>query len=292
MIEHNYYQLMEIDAFADVSVVRKRYRELAMLYHPDKNPNNAVAEEFFKILTHGYNILSEPDKKLEYDILLRNYYFGKVNPVNEARSKHQERQDRIKKHKERKRQEIIEEYVRSESVLSHKMRLVAAILIFSTGVLMAYNNWFINLLNFNIFYIVGGSFLFGLGSYMIANIVYRRRVFKRAMSIREIGKQQWPVRLFVILFLITPVFFLILMQVTKSIHLTYFYDITIVERVVEFNDQVTYNYFVNGNEISRQTESRPECNYMNRMSLRVKFSKINPNISELITVEEASRAPR
>lgn len=288
MIEHNYYQLMELEHYADISLVKRRYRELALLYHPDKNPNNKVAEEYFKVLTQGYNILSEPDKKTEYDDLLKNYYSRKTQQTTTRvpKDKNVELREKLKRHAENQRQRIIDEYVRDENVLSHQKRYVLSILVFCTGILICYNNWFLNFLNFKIMYIVVGSFLFGLGAYMIANIVYKKRIFKKAMSIQDIGREGGPVRLFIVLFLVTPVFFLLLMQVTKAIHLNFFYEVTIVDRVMEYNEMVTYNYFVNGEEISRQTEAIPGYDYSSKVGLRVKYSLINPNISELVTTSQ------
>lgn len=288
---------MGLDPGVDANLVKKRYRELALLYHPDKNPNNRTAEEYFKVITQGYNILSEPDQKAHYDHVLLAYleqkeYKPEQTTTVEYTSARQSAAERIRMHKERKRESIIEEYVKAENILSHKLRLILAILIYVSGLLMAYNNWFLNLLDMNVGYIILGSFLFGMGAYQIANIVYLRRVFQKAMSLQEIGPQKGPVRLFSVLFLITPVFFLMFTSLTKTIHLKYFYDITIVDRLDQFREGVTYQYTVNGVEISRQVDEYPVSSYNQilegKMAYRVKFSRINPNISELITVEEAS----
>jgi hypothetical protein len=58
-----------------------------------------------------------------------------------------------------------------------------------------------------------------------------------------------------------------------------------VKKVLNFNDELTYNYEVNGEEISRRTEAIPGHNYKDLSGLRVKFSRINPNISELVVLE-------
>lgn len=284
---------MGLEPGVDITLVKKKYKELALLYHPDKNPNNKSADEYFKIITQGYNILSEPDQKLLYDDVLRNYLDRKEenNKKYPPKTNNYSASEKIRLHKERQRESIIEEYVRAENVLSHKLRFILAILIYSSGILLAYNHWFLNLLDLKVIYIIMGSFLFGLGAYQIANNVYQRRVFKRAMSIQDIGPQKGPVRLFTILFLVTPMIFLMLTSLTKTIHLKYFYDVTIVDRVDQFRDGVTYQYTVNGVEIARQTASFSDTDsyspIKNKMMFRVKFSRINPNISELISVDEA-----
>ncbi len=280
---------MQIDLYADASIVKRRYRELALLYHPDKNPNNKVAEEYFKILTQGYNILSEPDKKQEYDLMLKNFYDNKTSQPSAVRTKtkQEEVREKLRRHAENRRQEVIQEYLKDEDTLSHKNRLIISILFFVSGILMCYNNWFLNYLNFNIIYILIGSFMFGFGAYMIANITYKRRLFNRAMSIQDLNTVYGPVRLFVVLFLITPAVFLGVMKFTMFIHLTYFYDYTIVKEFEINTTGASYNYEVNGEEISRIMEGNPnKYLYHKKSELRVKFSRINPNISELVTLEE------
>lgn len=70
----NYYDILELseedkkltgDEFA--KVLKKKYRELCKLYHPDKNPDNKEAEDKFKKISEAYEILSNPEKKLNYD---------------------------------------------------------------------------------------------------------------------------------------------------------------------------------------------------------------------------------
>lgn len=47
--------------------VKKKYRRLALKYHPDKNPDNAEAEEMFKKINHANSILSDEAKRKIYD---------------------------------------------------------------------------------------------------------------------------------------------------------------------------------------------------------------------------------
>ncbi|WP_254174110.1 DnaJ C-terminal domain-containing protein [Planktothrix pseudagardhii] len=63
----NYYQILGVSREASVDEIKKVYRRLARQYHPDLNPGDKEAEEKFKDIGEAYNILSDPEKRLEYD---------------------------------------------------------------------------------------------------------------------------------------------------------------------------------------------------------------------------------
>jgi molecular chaperone DnaJ len=64
----DYYQILGIDRAAEAAAIKKAYRELAVKWHPDKNPDNTeVAEEKFKEIAEAYAVLSDPQKKQNYD---------------------------------------------------------------------------------------------------------------------------------------------------------------------------------------------------------------------------------
>jgi molecular chaperone DnaJ len=64
----DYYAILEIDKNASETDIKKSYKKLAVKWHPDKNPNNLKeAEEKFKEIVEAYSILSNPQKKSQYD---------------------------------------------------------------------------------------------------------------------------------------------------------------------------------------------------------------------------------
>jgi molecular chaperone DnaJ len=67
MAKRDYYEVLGIGKSAGADEIKKAYRKLAIKYHPDKNPGNAEAEEKFKEAAEAYEVLSNPQKKAQYD---------------------------------------------------------------------------------------------------------------------------------------------------------------------------------------------------------------------------------
>ncbi len=65
--KRDYYEVLGIDKNADEATIKKAYRALAKKYHPDMNPGDAEAEKKFKEASEAYAILSDPEKKKQYD---------------------------------------------------------------------------------------------------------------------------------------------------------------------------------------------------------------------------------
>lgn len=65
--KQDYYAVLGLSRDASLEDIKKAYRKLAMKHHPDKNPGNKEAEEMFKKVTAAYEVLSDPEKKANYD---------------------------------------------------------------------------------------------------------------------------------------------------------------------------------------------------------------------------------
>lgn len=62
-----YYEILEVERQADGATIKKAYRKMAMRYHPDRNPNDAGAEERFKEAAEAYEVLKDEEKRSLYD---------------------------------------------------------------------------------------------------------------------------------------------------------------------------------------------------------------------------------
>lgn len=67
MTKKDYYEVLGVVKSADGTKIKKAYRKIAMQYHPDKNPDDAEAEEKFKEAAEAYEVLSDGDKRARYD---------------------------------------------------------------------------------------------------------------------------------------------------------------------------------------------------------------------------------
>lgn len=65
--KRDFYDILAVARDADADTIKKAYRKMAMQFHPDRNPGNKEAEDKFKEAAEAYDILSNPEKKAQYD---------------------------------------------------------------------------------------------------------------------------------------------------------------------------------------------------------------------------------
>ena len=67
MAETNYYKVLGVNKKATDEVIKKAYRKLAMKYHPDHTKGDKAGEEKFKKISEAYAVLSDKEKRTQYD---------------------------------------------------------------------------------------------------------------------------------------------------------------------------------------------------------------------------------
>jgi DnaJ-class molecular chaperone len=77
-VSKDYYGTLGVPRTADAAEIKKAYRKLARKYHPDVNPDDADAETRFKEIQEAYAVLSDPEKRKQYDT------FGQVDGIPES----------------------------------------------------------------------------------------------------------------------------------------------------------------------------------------------------------------
>jgi molecular chaperone DnaJ len=79
MPDDDLYQVLGVAKDASADDIKKAYRTLARKYHPDRNQGDAAAEERFKQVSHAHDVLSDPEKRREYDAA-RMFGGGRMPP--------------------------------------------------------------------------------------------------------------------------------------------------------------------------------------------------------------------
>lgn len=65
--KEDYYEILGVSRNATQEEIKAAYRQAALKYHPDRNPNNKEAEEMFKKASEAYSVLGDPEKRAQYD---------------------------------------------------------------------------------------------------------------------------------------------------------------------------------------------------------------------------------
>lgn len=69
----DYYRILGVERNADEKAIKRAYRQLAVKFHPDKNPGDKEAENRFKEINEAYEVLGDPQKRAKYDQLGASY---------------------------------------------------------------------------------------------------------------------------------------------------------------------------------------------------------------------------
>jgi len=87
LAKRDYYEVLGVSKGSGLDEIKTAYRKMAMQYHPDKNPGDHTAEESFKEASEAYGVLSDPDKRRQYDAYghdgLRNNNYNTYSNVED-----------------------------------------------------------------------------------------------------------------------------------------------------------------------------------------------------------------
>lgn len=86
----DYYKILEVNPDATFEEIKKSYRRLALIYHPDRNQGNKDAEEHFKEINEAYDVLSDTEKRKTFDLFAQQKhneeFYNKNKPTAESKN--------------------------------------------------------------------------------------------------------------------------------------------------------------------------------------------------------------
>lgn len=280
---------MQIPQGASFEHVKKTYRNLAKKYHPDRFPDDPGAEEYFKTVTEGYNLLSDPGKKRRYDQILSNAYSLQTRqhnryPKGDNRNPEAIRNklNQIRLHKQ---QELILQFINREKELKHSVRYTLISLGILSGYLFAFNRWFVNEASMDYLYIIVGLLMFIITSYVLVN-----HLFIHLRALKFMGKktimdyEKGALLIFLVCFLGGPLSIAGLNQVKKQYHLKHYGVYVPAVQIQTTRDRVIFTYVANNQLIYKSTTSftpNEVADLQTSQNAVVKVSKYNPKIAKL-----------
>ena len=101
MIFVNYYEILALPQTATLKQIKDAFKKQAVLYHPDKNPDNKQAEEKFKTINEAYQILSNTAKRELFDQKLAYDHFNNQQRTQKREQRTENREERTEKKEQR-----------------------------------------------------------------------------------------------------------------------------------------------------------------------------------------------
>lgn len=157
----NYYTILRVSETATREEIRDAYRRLALEFHPDRNPDNPIAEEYIRLINEAYDVLGEPVKRNWYDMLLKRNGLGTATDPRKYGT-----------HKRYTRKQPTAPPPEIPVLTPFWLRFGAPGIGMIWGFMLLYNNWFATLDGFEHLKVVIGFLIYGACSYFLVNAFY------------------------------------------------------------------------------------------------------------------------
>ncbi len=268
----NYYTILRIQETANTEEIKSAYRALAKQYHPDLNPNNSIAEEYFKKINEAHAVLSDPIKRNWYNLMLKgNQVRHQVDP-----RKYGTRRSTNPSHSYPNNANEAEE----ESNTPFWLKQLVYILAILWSLLVIYNNWFVTYEGYEVAKVVLSFMFLLVVSYFYINILYNRWRLGNPSFNPESRSLRW---FLIVLFLTIPAFFLLGMA-RKSIQLQLYPKYT-EGRIIAYERRsntiwVSVLYFDEyNNAFMKELNFVCEMPFKNNdYKIQIKYSRLEPRI--------------
>lgn len=278
MVEHDYYKLLGLPVGSSIEEIKKVYKDISKRLHPDTNPELKGADEYYIVLTSGYNLLSNPSKKAIYDSLLKNYYRQK------------EKKEHPKKYGANRNVAVKDERSDGEKAADIKdenrkfpllVRYSLGSILILNSIAIAFNHYFINELGNDILYMMLSIFMFVVGNGILINTVYLHVTIKNLLQKPRISQENAATIALVVLFTFIPIAFLGLNKFRRNYALKNHAVEIKVFNIKRDNSIIEYFYKVDNQLIKKSIDIGSNNMYLVDTLCTVKYAKNIPEASSI-----------
>lgn len=285
----NYYKILGIENFSSVEMAKEAYRSRIREYHPDVS-NSEQAKEITQYLNEAKNILTDPEKKINYDQQLQMAYYLEIQKLYRKQSKlrtiawRRKERDELEKLASKKKWEAF------NKVLPLPLRLVVLCILAVIGLYTFYTNYFVTYNGNEMIWASLGITIFVLSISALTNQIYTHYYIASLTRAFRYSYERIITLWFILLVFGAPVLVSFTNEYRKGYQLSY-YAIE-AEADLIFNAEkvdgrirridVLYRYEVDGHEYVKKMDDSELDNIQRDHGgkINIKYSKLNPSISE------------
>jgi hypothetical protein len=214
----DYYTILQIPQNASQDDVKAAYYKLAMQYHPDRNPGNALAEEYFKRVNEAYGVIRDPVKRQWYNLMLQGDSFTQqIDP---------------RKYGTRNRKDAgaytqpVNEIKEEDDPRPLWMKLAIPSLAMIWGLLLIFNNWFLTSIGTEAAKVFFGVLLFLISAYFLVNNLYMNWLRIQGERTLSFNPENRSLLIYIALLFLTLPSFWALGIARKAYHLSHYGIVT------------------------------------------------------------------
>lgn len=289
------YDILGVEKYASLEEVKKAFKQLAVRYHPDKNPGDLQAEERFKQISHAYTVLSDPDTKDKYDIRLSGLFsYLKQSPKTEQDKREERRKKAAEAQKikrEREERKIRTDYEKLKRT-PYWIKTLFNVFLMLFGARFVFHNYFYTEESFAPYMHFVAVAIILWGNIRQQNIQYTILLYKQLQG-KVKGNIAWKIARNLIagvaLSIGVGVLGAHLMALYQFKHYSAY---TQAEAVFEYSIRheghvkATYVYTVGGRQYTKALDKKYWKQAVQDGEIRVKYSYMNPIFAKPLLKEE------
>lgn len=285
-LSRSFYKVLGLQDYASLSEVRRAFKQLAVRYHPDKNPGNRQAEELFKEISNAYNVLGEADSKQHYDIKLSGInMFLKENKEDDTEERRKKmREELLRRRKKKEEDKIIDDWNRLNTGTPLWMKHLLNYALIATGAIFIFQNWFYTMETRAPTYVVFAVIFLIVGNVREQNLRYTHYLYRELKGELKFSIPKRIFRNLLIGIAIGAGSGIAGAHLMALYHFKNYSMITEAEIVVKYNGgwMYQYKYTVNGKDYHKPLPERFIYRNKPYEPLRVRYSSANPVYAKLI----------